>query len=186
MNAPSKAERISFWQHAYARASFTDARIQCEFLLSTNPPPNSTLRRALSIAIVTLYSRPFKQRKLVRLSEDIVPVAFRVTHDDVIEIRDKSIAHRDLDASIADWGFISQLRVNVQSGELTINTISPILANEKAHELIPLLDALIDTHTGALSLEFINKFLLPMHVSDGSYIVSLENSPSPWLIPARA
>ena len=185
MNVPNKAERISFWQHAYARASFTDARIQCEFLLGSNPPENSTLRRALSIAIVTLYSRPFKQRKLVRLSEDVVPVKFRETHDGVIEIRDKSIAHRDLDAPVADWGFISQLRVNLHSGELTINTISPILENEKARQLLPLLDVLI-AHMGTLSLEFINKFLLSMHVSDGSYIVSLEDSRSPWLIPALA
>lgn len=185
MNAPSKAERISFWQHSYARASFTEARIECEFLLRTNPPLNSTLRRALSIAIVTLYSRPFKQRKLVRLSEDIVPAEFRATHDGVIAIRDKSIAHRDLDAPVADWGFISQLRVNVQSGELTINTISPILANEKAHELIPLLDALI-AQMGAVPLEFINKYLVHMQASDGSYIVSLDDSPSPWLLPAPA
>jgi hypothetical protein len=139
----------------------------------------------LTIAIVTLYSRPFKERKLVRLSEDVVPVKFRATHDGVIEIRDKSIAHRDLDAPVADWGFISQLRVNLHLGELTVNTISPILENEKAHELLPLLDALI-AHLGALSLEFINKFLLPMHVPDGSYIVSLDDSPSSWLVPARA
>jgi hypothetical protein len=185
MNAPSKAERISFWQHAYARASFTDAHIKCEFLLSTNPPENSTLRRALSVAIVTLYSRPFKQRRLVRLSEDIVPAEFRTTHNDVIEIRDKSIAHRDLDAPVADWGFISQLRVNIHLGELTINTISPILENEKARELLPLLDALI-AKLGVLSLQFINTFLLPMHTPDGSYIVSLDDSPTPWLVPVSA
>jgi hypothetical protein len=185
MTAPSKEERISFWQHSYARASFTEAKIECEFLLSTNPPPHFTLRRALSVAIVTLYARPFKQRKAVRLSEDIVPVEFRATHDDLIEIRDKSIAHRDLDAPIANWGFISQVRVNVQAGELTINTISPILTNEKAHELLPLLDTLI-AQMAAVPLEFINKYLIQMHASDGSYIVSLDESPSPWLLPAPA
>jgi hypothetical protein len=56
----------------------------------------------LSVAIVTLSARPFKQRKAVRLTEDIVPAESRGTHDDVIEIRDKSIAHRDLDAPVAD------------------------------------------------------------------------------------
>jgi len=184
MNPPSKAERISFWQHAYARASFAQARLECQFLLSTNPPLNSTLRRALTIAIVMLYSRPFKQRKSVRLSEDIVPAEFRSTHDDIIEIRDKSIAHRDLDAPVADWGFISQLLVNIQSGELTIDTISPLLANEKAHELLPLLDALIGK-MAAVSLEFINKHLSQMHAFDGSYVVSLDDSPSSWLLPAQ-
>ena len=139
----------------------------------------------MSVAIVTLYARPFKQRKVVRLSEDIVPAEFRSTHDDIVEIRDKSIAHRDLDAPVADWGFISQVRVNVQAGELTINTISPILTNEKAHELLRLLDALI-AQVAAVPLEFINKYLVRMHASDGSYIVSLDDSPSSWLEPAPA
>ena len=67
-------------------------------------------------------------------------------------------------------------------GELTINTISPILTNEKAHELLPLLDALM----AAVPLEFINKYLVQLHASDGSYIVSLDDSPSPWLLPAPA
>jgi hypothetical protein len=127
MEPPTQTERISFWQHSYARSSFVEARIQCELLLKTNPPPNSGLRRALTIAIVTLYSRPFKQRKAVRLSEGVVPSEFRPTHDDIIEIRDKSIAHRDLDGPVADWGFISQVRVLIESGGLTVHTISPIL-----------------------------------------------------------
>jgi hypothetical protein len=185
VNAPSKAERISFWQHAYARASFVDARLQCELLLSSNPPPNSILRRALSIAIVTLYSRPFKQRELVRLSEDVVPTECRTTHNEIIKIRDKIIAHRDLDAPVADWGFVNQLRINLRSGEWTVNTISPFLENEKAHELLPLLDALIEK-MAAVSFEFIEKHLVPMHPSDGSYVVSLDDSPSSWLTPAPA
>lgn len=185
MNAPSKAERISFWQHAYARSSFVEARLECDFLLSANPPPNSPLRRALSIAIATLYSRPFKQRKSVRLGDDVVPTEFRRTHDELIEIRDKSIAHRDLDAPVAEWGFISQVRAMIESGRLTVHTLSPILENAKAHELIPLLDALIKK-MDAVSLDFINKYLIPMHMSDGSYVVSLEDSPATWLLRADA
>lgn len=185
MDAPSQLDRISFWQHAYARSSFVEARLECELLLSTNPPPNSTLRRALSIAIVTLYSRPFKQRKSVRLSDDIVPPEFRATHDDIIEIRDKSIAHRDLDAPVADWGFISQVRVLIASGGLTVHTISPILANEKAHDLLPLLDALTEK-LSVVTLEFIKKYLVHMHASDGSYVVSLDESPASWLLRAEA
>ena len=159
--------------------------MECELLLGINPPPNSTLRRALSIAIATLYSRPFKQRKSVRLGDDIVPTEFRRTHDDIIEIPDKSIAHRDLDAPVAEWGFISQVRVIIESGELTIHTLSPMLENEKAHELIPLLDALIEK-MDAVSLGFINKYLVQMHASDGSYVVSLEDSPATWLLRAEA
>src|SRR5262249_38074239 len=166
MSTPNKAERITFWQHAYARASFVEARINCKWLLETDPPPNSNFRRAVSIAVVTLYSRPFKQRKAVRLSENSVPREFRESHDEIIEIRDKSIAHRDLDAPVAEWGFISQVRIEVVSCQWTINTISPFLTNEKARELLPLLDALI-TKTTAVASAFINKYVLNMRLSDG-------------------
>ena|SRR2546426_11173399 len=180
---PSKAERIAFWQHAYARASFVQARIFTDLLLRITPPMNDTLRRALTIAIVTVYSRPFKQRKAVRLPDDIVPAQFRDTHDSIIEIRDKSIAHRDLDGPVADWGFISQLRVTIASGELTIDTISSIFTDEKGHELLPLLDFLIP-EMDRRSLAFVNDHLLSLHASDGSYVVSLEDAPDPWLVRA--
>jgi hypothetical protein len=181
MSAPTQAERIRFWQHAYARSSFVEARLECEHLLNTNPPLNSMLRRAFTVAIVTRYARPFKQRERVRLSDDIVPTKFRTIHDEVIEIRDKSIAHRDLDAPVADWGFISQVRVIIASGEFTIHTISPILANEMARNLIQLLDALIG-EMDAVTLDFMNKYLPQMHASDGSYVVSLDDLPSCWLM----
>lgn len=183
MNTPSKADRVSFWQHSYARSSFIQAHLFTELLLRISPPINDTLRRALTIAIVTAYSRPYKQRKPVRLSDDIVPTEFRGTHDSIIEIRDKSIAHRDLDGPVADWGFISQLRVTLKAGQLTIDTISSIFSDEKARELLPLLDFLIP-EMDRLSLAFVNDHLTPLQASDGSYVVSLDETPDQWLLRA--
>jgi hypothetical protein len=126
---PSKAERISFWQHAYARAAFAQADDLSRLLLHENPPFNSNPRLALTAGIVVAYARPFKQRSLVKLSSDVVPAEHRELHNKTIELRDKVIAHRDLDGPIAEWGFISQLQVVADDTGVEVNTLSPSLEN---------------------------------------------------------
>jgi hypothetical protein len=167
MHTPTKAERISFWQHSYARASFVQTRLFIDLLLKLDPPMNDTLRRALTVAILGVYSRPFKQRKIVRLPDDIVPAPFRDTHDIMIEIRDKVVAHRDLDGPIAEWGFISQLQVNIRSKQMTIDTISSIISNDKAREILPLLDCLI-AKMGEAATSFVQRYLAHLPSTDAS------------------
>jgi len=181
MNLPSRAERVSFWQHSYARSSFVQTRLFVDLLLQVDPPTQSTLRDALTVAILGLYCRPFKQRKLVRLSDAIVPVQFRQTHDSMIEIRDQVIAHRDLDGPIADWGFVSQLEINIRSKQVTIDTISSIITNEKARELIPLLGFLIAAMDKSIDA-FVHRYLSDVSPMDASYTVSLDDNPNEWLI----
>ncbi|MDD4869750.1 MAG: hypothetical protein PHR77_04255, partial [Kiritimatiellae bacterium] len=114
MNTPTQTDRFEFWKFAYARAAFVDAKIFAEELLASGSALHSATRKAFSIAIATAYARPFKQRSVVRLSEDIVPAEHRETHDGVIEIRDKVVAHRDVDGPIAeDFGLLNQLRITI-------------------------------------------------------------------------
>jgi hypothetical protein len=125
MTSPSRIERITFWKHAYARSSFIQAGLFAQLLVQNDPPDGSVPRQALTYAIVTAYCRPFKQRNEVRLSRDVVPFDFLKLHDETVEMRDKIIAHRDLDGPIADWGFVSQLEVAADATGITINTLSP-------------------------------------------------------------
>ena len=182
MNTPSKAERISFWQHSYARASFIQTRLFIDLLLRVDPPTNDTFRRALTIAIVVAYCRPFKQREPVRLPKSLVPVQFRDAHDSTEEIRDKVIAHRDLDGPVTDWGFISQIQVIVQSKQITTPTINSIITNDKARDLIPLLDYLIEKMEEAQDA-FAHRYLPPFVSTEASYVISLDDDPEQWLIP---
>src|SRR5437667_9256738 len=107
MNFPTKTERVSFWKHSYARSSFIQAREFATLLLRANPLLLSPLRAAATFGVVTAYARPFKQRREVRLSRDVVPRQYRELHDETIEMRDKIIAHRDINGPIAEWGFVS-------------------------------------------------------------------------------
>jgi hypothetical protein len=179
MKDPSRAERVAFWKDAYARSSFIQADQFALLLLQMDPPLRSVMRWALTSAIVTAYSRPFKQRKEVRLPEnDVVPAEFRKLHDEAIEQRDKVIAHRDLDGPVAAWGFVSQVVVRADAGGINIETLSPIMENDRALAM-----RLLCTHLVKLMDEHLKPFLrhLTPPPSPGNYVVGLEEDPTEWL-----
>lgn len=181
MKNPTREERISFWSHNYARSSFIQAQASIELLLYSNPPLNDPLRRALTVAIVCMYCRPFKQRNAVRLSGDTVLSEHRETHDTLIVERDKVIVHRDLDGPSFDWGFISQLQINFKDTSCTVNTISPCISNEKAIDIHSLLSFLIEEMDGRVN-SFMARHVLHLPPMNASYVVSLEENPHEWLI----
>lgn len=181
MQIPSYEERILFWQQAYARAAFIEADRYIARIIERDPPLGSLDRKSLTTALVSAYGRPFKQRRAVRLSEDAVPAEHRNTHDSIIEMRDKIIAHRDLDGPVTEWGFVSEIRVDIVAGEMAINTRSPFISNETAHAARPLLAHLItvaDRTIDAFVRQFIWTSVTP---EDASYVVSLEEDPEHWL-----
>ena len=152
-----------------------------ELLLNLNPPLNDVARKALTVAITVAYCRPFKQRRQVKLSEDVVPTHFKDIHDNLVVHRDKAVAHHDLDGPVADWGFISQLQINIMSGQMTHDTLSPVLPNETAHDMIPLLIFLIEKMDESINA-FQQSYLSRLPPTDASYVVSLDDNPTEWLI----
>ena len=182
MKTPSHEERLHFWQHAYARSAFLDADRYLAKILEGDAPLGSLDRKALTAAFVGAYGRPFKQRKAVRLSEDIIPTEHRDTHDSIIQIRDKIVAHRDLDGPVTEWGFVSELRLDFKAGEMAINTRSPFISDERAHATRPLLAHLISQSDRIID-EFVCQYIIIITTAaDASYVVSLEEDPEFWLI----
>jgi hypothetical protein len=182
MNIPSYEERIFFWQQAYARSAFIDADRYLVRILEDDPPLGSLDRKLLTAAFVGAYGRSFKQRKPVRLSEDIIPTEHQNTHDSIIELRDKIVAHRDLDAPVTEWGFVSEIRIDIKEGVMEINTRSPYILNENAQAARPLIAHLISLADRTID-DFLGRYITPTLTSaDASYIVSLEKNPEHWLI----
>ena len=179
MPIPTKEERIEFWKHAYARASFVDARIFAEQVLAAGLPLQHPVRKALSIAVLTTYCRPFKQRPVVRLADTVVPAAFADLHESLIEMRDKVVAHRDLDGPVADWGFVSQLEIAVDEGGLEIRTRSPVVLDAKARELLPLLDVLIGQMDAKVD-QFVQQHLAALIRDPGVHVLQIDGDPNAW------
>ncbi len=181
---PPRHERVEFWKHAYARASFIDAQIFLEDLLSQKPEGFSPLRKLFTIAILTLYARPFKQRRPVRLENEVIPIEHKQVHDWTIEHRDKVVAHRDLHAAVTTWGFINQLRLVTDQVGFTIHTLSPYMPDEMAQELLALVKILIQTMEERTKPFLENYFRLPS-VAPGEYVMNLKDETPPrWLEPA--
>ena len=181
MPIPSQSERITFWKFAYARASFVLVQLFCKQLLGR---PQDVIRHALSIASMVTYARPFKQRPAVKLSADIVPAEFKEAHNDVIEYRDKVIAHRDLDGPVVPWGIVSELIVDSDGRGFNLHTVSPMLTDDKARVLIDLTQALIEKAEHEVD-RFVRQYFRGVPPI-GAYTVSLEENPSSWLVWASS
>jgi len=185
MNTPTQADRLEFWKFSYARAAFVDAQVFAEELLASGAPLHSTMRKAFSIAIATAYSRPFKQRRAVRLPENTVPAEHRETHDSVIEIRDKIVAHRDVHGPNADdFAFFNQLRTTIRNGELVVNTFSPTMPDVKTEQILRLAQSMVKKMDYHMK-KFVQKFLPSAISSEGTFALSLEENPSEWLTLAE-
>ena len=183
MNTPSIEDRTAFWKHAYARASFVDAKLFAELILRGGFDLNDRLRKSLSIAVLVTYGRPFKQKNRVKISESVVPASHMATHEDLIVWRDKVIAHRDLDGPVAEWGFVSQLLISIDSGGFSPLTLSPILSDEKAKETISLTEHLIEAMDKELNA-FVITHGQEFQRESGLYMLSLDAADPDWLLSA--
>lgn len=177
MKAKSINQRHELWKLAFAHASFRNAGIFLEQLSLPAFSENYPIRNALSIAFLTSYSRPFKQKTPVKLSDEIVPARFRKSHDAIITYRDKTIAHRDLNGPVADRRPVNQVRFKIVGNTFSPVTGSPVISAAWAAELIPLIDHLIqslDSQWGNFKQHF-----KPFLFNDGEYELDLDES-TPW------
>lgn len=102
------AERLDFWKFQHASITFEEVKKLCALIVQQKIESNHPLHLPLMVALHALYARPFKQKKAVRLSDDIVPKELRQTHDSLIEMRDQIHAHYDFDGPATTSG----LRLN--------------------------------------------------------------------------
>ena len=182
---PPRSERRTFWKYAYARSSFVETAIFLETFFRERPSFGSEQLKVHTIAILTTYARPFKQKEPVRLDQSFVPAGYRTTHDWVIEHRDKSVAHRDLNAATAEWGFVNQLRIVADPAGITIHTLSAFMEDTLAHDLLALVCLLIPIMERELE-PFIQTHFNPLP-APGEYTLNLnDDNPSVWLEPARS
>ena len=179
MAIPTRQERLDFWKHAYARASFADAQVFIREMLKMGLSIDSPLRKAFSVAFITTYGRPFKQLKEVRTTIDNIPPNFRTLHNEIILWRDKVVAHRDIAAPSDDWGFVNQLEFVVEGPEVAMNTSSIVLSDQKATEIVPLLDALIAALDEKI-LAFGSEHFEDIVHQSGTHILCLKEGSANW------
>ena len=180
MKNADRKERLTFWKFAYARAAFADVSAWCAWLRKCKLPLGDSVRKAVSVGIVVAYGRPFKQRKAVRIPEDIVPSEHMPTHRTLIEIRDKCVAHKDTDGPFAEHGHVNQLELYFKNGQMTVHTWNPHLGDETAGDIQQLADVLVEKTTYHMR-KFTQRHFRRTAVPDGEYRLNLDDNPEDWL-----
>ena len=176
---PSRTERLAFWRDEYALDSFTVLQRLLAFMLSQSQQ-GPQMRTWLTVSATVLYARPFKQWPEVRLTEDDVPIKYREVHKEVLNYRDKVIAHRDPDAHDRDvWG--NELPIVSDGNNIFIPTTNPAMEDDIAGSLLELVEILIPV-LKARSSSFVSKYL-PRPLAPGAYVLSLEKNLTEWLKP---
>jgi hypothetical protein len=107
-------KRLEYWKYQCAALSFIRAKEVVDYLISNK---NSTLKYQLLTSVYVLYGRSFKQRKQVRMPEDIVPPEYKDVHGFLLDLRDKMFAHVDTDG-LPKKGIsqLSKILIHVEDG----------------------------------------------------------------------
>lgn len=142
MKKISKSERLEYWKFLCADFSIEKAKGIASQLLKIGY--DDRLFYTLLTSLYIFYGRPFKQRKPVRLSTDIIPDWFRKLHDTLILLRDKSFAHVDSDG-MPEMGFddLNRVMVRIEGATVTCGIASQIPQGLQLESVIALCDELL-------------------------------------------
>ena len=97
------SDRINFFKFRIAAHPFQEALAILEEL-EKGHEEDKLIKHPFWTAFVVSYTRPFKQRKKLRISEDMVPDEHRSEHQALMVFRDKLLVHMDLNGPRDDKG----------------------------------------------------------------------------------
>src|SRR5689334_4115000 len=118
--APYK-ERLAFFKHYHASVMFGQAGVLMHRAAKTEEAGDLQMVHCLWTAFYVMYAKPFRHRFStgIRLSEKIVPVERKHVHDELLKIRDKLVAHSDIDSFQFDDGHpVESIRITFNSGDM--------------------------------------------------------------------
>lgn len=140
----------------------------------------------LSISLIVLYGRPFKQRKPLRLSEKLIPAQLRGTHDFLIMLRDKVTAHTDIDGPAYGDTLVNNTHFVISGGKIDLQSPTLLIRPKELNNVATLLDSLCkktDYHARKLW----DKHTRTVNIPDGSYLLNITDVPeAPLLLPLTA
>lgn len=180
METPSKDARLEIWKVTFARSSFIQTKLACDALLELGPSAAEVVVTALSTSALVFYARPFKQNREVKLDMVVVPVESVEFHNNIMEYRDKVVAHRDVKAPTTPWGSANDVVFCWAGSSMEIETTSPVLESAAAKRLSILAGVLVETMDRALN-PLVQQHL-PPPLEDGRYTLSLRGDTAEWLV----
>jgi hypothetical protein len=180
VKAPYK-DRVEFWKFQHASITFSEATQLCDQIIKQNIISGHPLHTSLMTALHILYGRPFKQRKEVRVSKEIVPHDYRETHGALINMRDQIYAHMDVDGPIStSENSLNKIGVFIKGG--TVRFAMTMAFPREGHvEKIRALTKLLSEKTWYHSEKTWRKHFKKQFIPDNHYEVNLSKENDDFL-----
>ena len=182
MTTPSQNDRIEIWRYTYARSSLIEAREAAKLLIGHREFPDE-LKQAIVYQIVIAYARPFTKsqvtdsKRIVPLASEVVPAEFRQLHDEYLQMRYRTIGHKD--AVAFPSAPLNRVIVRVDDTGFELHTVSPFtMLDTGLQQTITLCDRLIE-HCVSKVHAYCRHFI---GVGKGIYVLSVEENPAEWLL----
>ena len=153
-----QTKRLEYWKYQCAALTFLRAKDVGEYLIEHKTSP---LAYQLLTALYVLYGRPFKQRKQVRIPEQLVPSEYAEEHSLLLDLRDKMFAHVDTNGpSEKNIESLTKILMRVENGAASTGMAS-LLPNgfqfERTRDLCDYLREACDKESEGILLDAMDR-----------------------------
>jgi hypothetical protein len=170
---PPQSLQNRLWLLVYAKQSFDNARIACDYISQEGIQQADPVYYPLMVGAHVFYARPFGHSRLSgSITSEIVPRRFLPLHARTIKMRNQLIAHLDADASefVGEPG--NRVILEIMAGHVSIHPRRILMDRAEILKLSELASILMDRVDKQMDqLCDRHKELFP--AIDGKYVIDL-------------
>jgi len=166
--------RRELWLLTYASNSCKLVRELCAYAMSGCCEEGDSIYTGLINAIYVAYGRPFHWcRGIGRLVEEDLPPESISLHNEIIHLRDRLYAHKDLDGYQVETEVFNTVKAVVIGGSITMVSNELIPRGPKLQSISEHVEKLVE-HFDSRAIALIGKLRRPNWPPDGEYILNMD------------
>lgn len=166
--------RRELWLLTYASNSCKLVHHLCNFAISGSCQEGDSIYTGIINAIYVAYGRPFHCcRGIGRLIEEDLPPESKFLHDEIIHLRDKLYAHKDLNGYQVESEIFNTVKAVVIGGSITMVSNELIPRGPKLQAIREHVEKLV-RHFDAKAIALLQKLRRPGWPADGEYILNMD------------
>lgn len=175
--------RRELWLLVYASNSCKLVRHLCNIAISGACREGDSTYTGIINAIYVVYARPFHWcRGIGRLINEDLPPEATVLHDEMIHLRDKLYAHKDLNGYQVESEIFNTVRAVVIDGSITMLSNELLPRGPKLQKIMEHVDRLVG-HFDTKARALLQKIRRPGWPPDGEYILNMDATSDDIFIP---
>ncbi len=175
-STPSRSfdSRRELWLLTYASNSCKLVCELCNFALSGFCQEGDSIYTGIVNAIYVAYGRPFHWcRGVGRLIEEDLPPESKPLHNEIIHLRDKLYAHKDLNGYQVESEIFNTVKAVVIGGRITMVSNELIPRGPKLQIIREHVEKLVG-HFDSKAIALLQKLRRPGWPADGEYILNMD------------